>query len=522
MDHPGLPLQELLALTFRSEALARQVVQGEDADDHVRALLVDLDRTRWAFRGYAIAFYILGGVLTALLLGRMFGHWYWACIGGVLWIGATNLPHMSIQYRPDVPLAALVLLVGFLIARAYDTRSISNYALAAFALGFAVTVKVHAAALLPSLVIAAAAHPPVRGWTDDAVDKLRRRALASRRYLISFAIVWLLASALLAPDLTPATVVLGFAMPLLAATIVALALLAMTRRPQSTLGSYLALASVLGASLLLGLLLPVSLMPRSGFEAVRYMADNLRGQGVNEEVDAFDQLDRLLSVHMRPTVLLISLALVAAAVGLRKHTLWPSLWAVASIVAALFAAARQSMPHYYAPSYMLAIPAVFWLAMAGRRYLLPVAAVPLAAWVGLVQLKYREGSSNTAKEYASVGTEAARRARTHLQPGEVSLTPLNFPIADARYFNEVHDYIVDPPPKRYTFLPISASGYRYAVSNGLRVRYYVTAEPGVTNWLGPNTSEVAARDVVVLESAGTFRVVRRVDTTTFEIVRVDD
>lgn len=60
------------------------------------------------------------------------------------------------------------------------------------------------------------------------------------------------------------------------------------------------------------------------------------------------------------------------------------------------------------------------------------------------------------------------------------------------------------------------------MSNGLRVRYYVTAEPGVTNWLGPDTSEVAARDVVVLESAGTFRVVRRVDTTTFEIVRVED
>jgi hypothetical protein len=425
---------------------------------------------------------------------------------------------MSIQYRPDVLLAALVLLAGYLIVRAYETRTIRAYLLAAFVVGVVITVKIQAVALLPSLVVAAAVHPPVGAWPRNSFHAVRGLIASHSRLTAAVAVVWCSVAALLLPEATRADIGSYAVAPALAllVTVTAIAFAGSgtgRRRPG------LALAAATSAALVVGLLAAVSLMPNSGFDALREMAANLSGGGVNSSVDPFADLGRLASVHMRPTVVLIALACVAAVVGAVRRDAWPALWTIASLAATLLAAARLATPHYFAPAYMLAIPAVFWLARSRSTVWLRAAVLPLVAWICIVPLKYRGGASATAHRFAMVGSSALGEGREHLEPGQVALTPLNFPSADARYFNEVHEYIIDPPHRAYQFLPISGAGYGYAVSLGLRPRYYVTSQPGVTNWLGPTTADLEGKSIVTLVTAGRFRI-RQIDTTTYEIWRI--
>ena len=126
--------------------------------------MLDLDRTRPVFRGIAIAWYLAGALLAFLLLGRLFGHWAWGLAGGLAWIAAPGLAAMSIQFRPDVPLAVLCLVFAFLVGRAVETRSPLLFAAAAFELGLATMVKLHAGGLLPALALAAVWRAPLAAW----------------------------------------------------------------------------------------------------------------------------------------------------------------------------------------------------------------------------------------------------------------------------------------------------------------------------------------------------------------------
>ncbi len=61
--------------------------------------------------------------MTALLVVELLHHRAWGLAGGLLWLGAPALAPISIQYRADVLLPTLVLVVGFLIFRAAERRS---------------------------------------------------------------------------------------------------------------------------------------------------------------------------------------------------------------------------------------------------------------------------------------------------------------------------------------------------------------------------------------------------------------
>ncbi|MGH3131617.1 MAG: ArnT family glycosyltransferase, partial [Gaiellaceae bacterium] len=151
LDHPGLPLEELIAGAFGIGELA----DGGTAREYVDGLMLDFDRTRAVFRGLAIGFYLSGALLSFLLAARLFGHWGWGLAAGLAWTAAPGLASMSIQYRPDVPLAVLCVVFAFLVGRAVQTRSASVFLAAGFTLGFATMVKLHAAGLLPALMLAA-------------------------------------------------------------------------------------------------------------------------------------------------------------------------------------------------------------------------------------------------------------------------------------------------------------------------------------------------------------------------------
>jgi hypothetical protein len=97
---------------------------------YVDRALLNLDGSRWLFRGIAIAFYLLGAALAFVFAARLFGHWTWGLANGLLWVAAPGLVAMSIQLRPDVLLAVLCLVFAFAVARAVERRSVGWFAAA--------------------------------------------------------------------------------------------------------------------------------------------------------------------------------------------------------------------------------------------------------------------------------------------------------------------------------------------------------------------------------------------------------
>ena len=123
VDHPGLPVTEVTALTFGVDALLEERSLSDAARKrYVDDKLLHLDSARGVFRGLAIAAYLLGAVLSFLLIGRLLGHWTWGFAAGILWLAAPGLVAMSIQLRPDVLLAVLCLVFAYAVGRALQTR----------------------------------------------------------------------------------------------------------------------------------------------------------------------------------------------------------------------------------------------------------------------------------------------------------------------------------------------------------------------------------------------------------------
>ena len=164
-DHPGLPTQEALALTFGAVSLAHGGPTRAWATDE----MLHLDRARPIFRGWAIAFFIGGAALTYLLLSRLFGHWTWGAAGGLLWLAQPELTD-TIQIRPDMLLCILLLLAGYVAVRGWERRSALAYAAAASIAGIAFMTKLHAVAIIPMIVLATVLGYPGCDWWRNIVD----------------------------------------------------------------------------------------------------------------------------------------------------------------------------------------------------------------------------------------------------------------------------------------------------------------------------------------------------------------
>ena len=154
-DHPGFPVQELFAYV----SAIRRLANGGTPTTYADAQLRDLGQSAPYWRGLAIAFWVVGAIVLALVVGSLVGGW-WGAAGGLLWVGAPGLVPMAIQYRPDVVLTALIAVIGLLMVRAAERRSASYWLMAAALIGFTMTVKANAAGLFAPLALAMVVWPP--------------------------------------------------------------------------------------------------------------------------------------------------------------------------------------------------------------------------------------------------------------------------------------------------------------------------------------------------------------------------
>jgi hypothetical protein len=475
LDHPGLPLQQLLAVTFAARyAVGRALGHETSVDAYVDRMLLDLNATRPYFRGWAIVFYLLGAALSYILIGRLFGHWLWALASGLLWISATALAPLSIQYRPDVVLAILLLVIGYLTIRAFERRDAVLYGLAALVLGFAMMVKVTAVGLAVPLLLAAVVHHPRDGWWHDVHSRAVAFAHRHRKAIAVVLSVWILIAAFLnyrgwpfGPSPT--------ARMLVAETIVVLGayigLGVMVRKrhwrggriADPFLGFLLALIGV-------GIALPATLTLGEGVQSFVSIKSTLTGGGATGTYPWFwISLGSLVSDYpTREAAVLFALAAVAGIVGIRRKTAWPLIWAVGALVLGAMAWARFSNQYYFSAGYVVAVPAVLWLLRNSGRRIGATLALGLAS--ALLAITFSHPVHSEPGQ-----TACSKRAQSLLAPrlGATSAVLTTYVLPDRAYSGLVAAYVnYVPPQKVYRDLDPSLSGLVYARDHHLTVRYY--------------------------------------------------
>lgn len=506
LDHPGLPLEEVIAVSFGAGRLIEKATADESSrTDYVDGLMLDLDRARPVYRSLAIAFYLAGAILSFLLLARLFGHWTWGLAAGLLWLAAPGLAAMSIQYRPDVPLAVLVLVFGYLVGRAMERRSTGLYAAAAAVAGLAVMVKMHAGGLLVPLALAALWRHPEPGWPqrlkEDLAGVVRRR----RRALAALALAWLAVAVLLNKDRVPfsptraqAAAVLGPAF-LVGGYLVAGLLAARLARSRLARRLFDPFYALVAAAFLAGMALPATLALPEGFQSFVNVWEGLSGGGINDEIPLFaTPLDQLGDFPLRQALVVFVLAGAAAALGLARRDPLPVVWFSGALVLAVMAQARLAAVHYFAPALVLSVPAALWLLRQERGKAASLLVWPVIAYAVVPQLQHRDGPRLDAEKFERTAAPSLELVERRLRPGEVALTPSYWPSPDTRYFELVQLHVNYTPEYPYSFLPASSAAARVAAERGWRLRYYT----------GREAADVTGTQTIPIGDIGVFKVRR--------------
>jgi len=495
LDHPGMPLQDLMAVTFDARYVGFKIRGGAGSrTDFLNSRLLHLDDSRLYFRGFAALFYLAGALIAFWVVRGLLRSSVWGVAAGLLWLGAPGLLEQSIQYRADPPLAALFLLVGFLIARAAERRDALLYVTAAVILGFAITVKIHAVAAVVPFAIAVAFRPPRRPERDAARRRAQALLARFRGPLIVLAALTLALVAAVNGTRLPRTtgpwqypdglqtageirrLVIGIAVALGGYTL--LALIASRISPRIIGRVFDPFVAVLLWATLAGIALPATLSVRDGFSMLLSIANGLTGHGVNSSsnVTPFAHAwDNLAHWPLQQFVVLFALAVVAAAVAIRRRDLTPTLWAAGAIVAAVFAAARFGTQHYWAPAYVLSIPPALWLCRRGGM-IGTVGAVALLAYVLVPAGAHVRTGAHRAERQAQGEVVWDAAAARLLKPGQIALgQPYVAPVADIPYVDLVRLWVEVPPPRSYRFVSAREPGLAVAAAQHAKLAYFFGA-----------------------------------------------
>jgi Dolichyl-phosphate-mannose-protein mannosyltransferase len=507
VDHPGLPITEAVAVASGIDALMEEGSLSRDARmRYVDRTLLDLDGARGLFRGFAVAFYLLGALLAFVLAARLFGHWSWGLANGLFWLAAPGLIPMSIQLRPDVLLAALCLVFAFAIARAVDRRSVGWYAAAALLVGFTTMVKLHALALLLPLLVAALWRPPTENELPAARDRARGYVQAHRVAVGAIAGLWLALAVTLNWDrfpFDPTASQLGATLVLLGLGVAAVGAAELAARsgvPALVRRVASRFHALLVVSFIGGLLIPVAFDVQDGMRTFVYIARNTSGRGVQEGIEPFSTpLSALGDIVSTPIVFVFAFALLAGIVGTLRREPVPIVWAVAALATGAFAYARPPNVHYFAPAFVFSALALLWLLQREPRTRMPLLAWLIVLYVVWPAWDNRHSAAAEQEQFAASVTSAKRYVDARLAPGEFALVPSYWPFADARYFELVQIYVDHSPAYPYRYLPATAAVRTFEQPRQMRPRYYI----------GPLAPNLTAATQIELGDLGRYTLIPR-------------
>ena len=465
-DHPGAPLQEALAGTFVVSWLAG----GGDRQERIDAWLANLDSTTPYLRGWASVFFVASALLVFFTVAWVFRHAGWGVLAALLFLGAPDVVTWAAVIKTDPLLAALGVAAVGLAIEGVRRRSAALYLASAFAIGFDVSVKIHAVGLVVPLALALALAPPASGWWHelraDASAFVRRR----RGLLLAVALVWLALVALLnataaapaARDVAQAALGLG------AAAIVAVAVWLLARTTRVASRASIAIAAA-GAGLA-GAVVPNLFFASVPAPMLRWLAITATGGGVNRGArPALSPLDVL-----EPWNLTILVALIGAVVAIRARDHPSLLWAAGALAMGFLAYLRYGEFHYYAPAIALLAPlALRALAEVSPRPGLVAAVVGAALLWSPLRLAVE--SARDRVEIADRTERVNAWVEPRLGRDEVALTRLESD--DGRFFYVVRDYAPAGYRPSYRFLPVGDEAAAYVREHSLRVAYVVTGAP---------------------------------------------
>jgi hypothetical protein len=455
-DHPGMPLQEALAATFTVGGW----IGGETRRDHADRLVADLDLARPYLRTIGSLVTVASVLLVFLTLAWLTGSALLGFVGGVFFLGAPEVIAWAAVVRPDTLLGALsVAAVGLLVA-ATRRRSAGLFVGAAFVIGFAISVKMHAVGLLAPFGLAFVLAPP------RELPDLRPLWRAHRRAVAIGSAAFVLAAAVLnfggpAPPLTHAR---DFVLALLIGGIAAALVWLAVRRTRAAPVVGTALAC--GVAAVAGLLVPNLLYPAAPPTMVRWLAQTLFGGGPNTGAHPVLAPWDTLS----PWTYLMGAALLGVVLALRDRDFAWTLFAVGGVAMGFLAWLRFGHVHYYTPAVALAVP----LAVRGlqplRRWNLLLVAVAFVVAIGPIRDGIDEAQSrgSLAESTEQVNDWVDQR----LGNGQVALSQLES--SDGRWFSIVHFYAPWAEEPAYRFLPPDQHAAEYVRSHGLDVAYVVT------------------------------------------------
>ncbi|MDX6514557.1 MAG: hypothetical protein QOH73_223 [Gaiellaceae bacterium] len=493
LDHPGLPIQQGLAIAFDAEWLVARAVEGTSHRAFVNDRLLHLDRTRGTYRTLAIALFLLGALLACVLVRRLLDSWLWGLAAGVLWIAAPDGARDSIQIRPETLLTLLCLVAMYYVSRGARERSARLLGLGAFTIGFAAIVKLHAVALLAPLALAALVARPGSGWGAELVARTRD-LLRRRRVLVgSLAVAWV-ALALrytlphrpFEPSRGGPLIALGLVV-LLGAHAAASFSASRLRRPLAA-RLFDPFHTFLFASVLLGVLVTVAFVADDGLRGLSSMRATLTGGGVNTGIEPFtlNGVD-FGAFPLQQALVIFVIAGVAAAIGIWRRDLFPVLWFTGAAVLAVLASARLGVLRYYAPPFVVAVPAALWLLQRLGRAGAGL-GILMVAYVCLPQFQHLHSNAQDARLNEGWNEQALVVTRPLLRPGEAILVADGWPNADGRYFSIVQLFTTDLPAYPYRYLPDTPMAAVYAKEHGLALRYYVG--PLAKSLLRPGTVQL--------------------------------
>jgi hypothetical protein len=483
LSQPGMPLQDLMAITTEARYVAHKMTsEHETPHTYAAQRLLHLDDSRIFFRGYAILFFLAGALAAFLVLTTLLGSAWWGAAGALLFVSAPGLPAMSIQLAPDVLLAGLVLTVGWLIARAAERRDPLLYSLAALLLGVTTTVKVHAAGLLVPLAVALIWRPPEPQHARELAAAAARRLQRYRTALLAFSAVWVIFCVTFDRTRHPFTtthaqsaVMTGITLFLVCYAVL-VAMIAWAPKMRSfARGPLRPVGLLLTAAFAAGVLIPGTLVINDLPQMLLEMGRALGHGGIDRTAPGTSaSWSELGHSPVIQAVVLVGLAGVAAGVGLVVRAVQPVLWFSGAVATFAMASTHPGPAVNFAPSFVLSIPAVLWLARRLPRVAVPVAAAALVAASLVPTLRDLANSADAARleeRQAAAMTSIANRVLT--RPGTVALTEDFTALPDIRWHDDVQQIVPWYPNYPYRFLPNSPAGVNTSAHLHLAPAFYI-------------------------------------------------